>query len=148
LIGNQLNFTINPESPLSDLYEKIGQKKMIDSNEIRLLYMAKSLIKHRSANFYQIKNNDTIQMMLNPPSFKFNVKLPDGRIEKTKINCHLKISLLKEKIEKEFQIPFDKQKLFCVADNQEQLLEDENYIGEYRAISHLKVDNFILVKVE
>jgi hypothetical protein len=60
------------------------------------------------------------------------------------------ISLLKEKIEKEFQIPFDNKKLFCVADIQEQLLEDENYIGKYRAItiSPLTVDNFILVKVE
>ena len=60
------------------------------------------------------------------------------------------ISLLKEKIEKEFQIPLDKQKLFCVYDNQEKLLEDENHIGEYRAntFSPLTVDNIILVKVE
>lgn len=150
MTGNQIKLIINPEAPLSELYDKVAHKKLMDPEEIRFISAGKSLIKHRNANYYQIVNDSVIHMMLKLPSYKFNVKLPDGRLEKTLINMHLKISVLKEKIQKEFGIAVDKQKLFYYCEGREEQLYDENYIGEYTALGagpH-KDDNYILVKVE
>lgn len=150
IIGNSYEFTIIAENPLEDLYEKLALTKRITKEEIRLIYKLNTLIKHRTAQFYNITEDSLIMMCLMKPFYFVEVKLPNDGLKKIKINAHLKISSLKEKIIKELNIVENFTLSVSHKDGIKEL-DEEKYVGEISELAASSVEennNYIVLNFE
>ncbi|KAJ5077459.1 polyubiquitin 14 [Anaeramoeba ignava] len=134
LTGKTITIEINPTDTIEYLKERIYDKEVIAICDQRLIFAGKHLENEKTLKEYNIKRESTIHIVLRlaPPNSSTYIKTSYGQSISVYNSCpHCNsggtINNLKAKIEKQYSIPFENQKLFYNGN----LLENNKKYSDY-----------------
>ncbi|KAJ5071645.1 polyubiquitin 14 [Anaeramoeba ignava] len=135
--GEEITFEIDIGSmeKISDLMEKIAEKKNISIDKQKLFFEELSLRKEKGLNEYGIRDYSEVNLV---PEYR-GIFLKDEREQKWFIECELtdKISIIKWKMQEENGFPFPKIRLFF----EKELLENDKTLYDYG----IKINSIITI---
>jgi len=107
--GWTIPLKVTPSDTIDDIKDRVAQEKDLPKEQQRLSFDGKPLKKDdNTLSDYGIKNKDTL--MLEP--MEINVRTPEGRKIKIKVDPNDTVEDVKKKVEEKLEIPVPEQTLF------------------------------------